>query len=68
MSEDRNLERDRAHALVQATGLVLPDDELQRLTTLYERFATDRASLTGASPGESEPVTIFQASRRDNRP
>jgi len=68
MNADNELDQVRVRALVHVAGLTLSDDEMQRLIGLHEHFTTERAALAGAAVGESEPVTIFQASPREHRP
>lgn len=68
MAEESDLEIETSRVLARTTGLTLPADEMTRVMTLYERFAGDRATLAGAAVDEVEPVTIFLASRPDDRP
>ena len=65
--------RERAEQLVSSARQRLalwnlPEDEMARLAMLYERFASDRARLAATTVDDTEPATIFQATRRDGQP
>jgi hypothetical protein len=46
-------------ALLAAAGLRPPPEELTILTSLYVRFARERAALARIDFGPSEPATTF---------
>jgi hypothetical protein len=67
MADERDRNHVEAQTLVQASGLTLAADELERVIMLYEHFASARATLAAQTMGEVEPATIFQACRQDDR-
>jgi hypothetical protein len=67
MSSGNDATRADATALARAAGLELSPDDVKLVEDLYTRYAGDRAALTAASLGETEPATIFHAPRPDDR-
>ena len=68
MHQDDERQADDLQRLARTAGLNLPEDEMARLAMLYERFASDRARLAATTVDDTEPATIFQATRRDGQP
>jgi hypothetical protein len=68
MADERDPTRDDARLLLRMSGLDLSGDELERVLTLYDHFATGRAALSNVTVGETEPATTFHASRQDLKP
>ena len=68
MRQDDERQADDLLILARTAGLNLPEDEMARLAILYERFAADRARLAATTVDDTEPATIFQATRREDQP
>lgn len=60
-------ERDDLQTLVKAAGLELSAADLARVAALHDHLTTGRALLAATPVGETEPATIFEATRPDER-
>jgi hypothetical protein len=61
MADDRRGSQQLVMALLEASNIPVPDDEIEALSEMYSRADQARRQLRLIRLGETEPVVVFAA-------